>query len=78
MIDYDNFNGKKIILTTVKNSKYFGLLLIKKNDKKRILLKNMVILNKDGTTKATSGIPEKRFFNRNSIKNIEEEILKEV
>lgn len=42
----------------------------KPSDKERFLLKNLVILNKDGTTKAASGAEEKRFFKKENITNV--------
>ncbi|MFH1824138.1 MAG: hypothetical protein ABH873_02785 [Candidatus Firestonebacteria bacterium] len=72
-IDFEKFKNKEVIITTKKNSKYKGTLSIKGGDKENFLLKDMVVLNKDGSYKGVSGTAElnKRLFKRNGIIKIE-------
>jgi hypothetical protein len=72
MINFLDYHNKEVILTTVKDSKYAGLLVSKGGDSSKIALRNCIVLHKDGSYKAVSGTPETRKFNRSSIKNIEE------
>lgn len=66
--------NKRVILTTVKLSKYEGILTGISVEANRIHISNLIILNKDGSYKATSGNPNenKRWFNIESVKTIEE------
>lgn len=66
--------NKRVILTTVKLSKYVGTLTGISVGANSIHLSNLIILNKDGSYKAVSGNPNenKRWFNIESVKTIEE------
>ena len=73
IINFNKYNNKEVIITTRKEAKYKGLMVAKKGDTIKVLLKNMIILNKDGSVKAVSGNKEEnqRLFNRKSIKKVE-------
>lgn len=67
--DFDKWQGKRVIITTKKGTKYGGIL--HKSSDRKIVLSELVVYNKSGGT-ASSGSKEKRTFKTDEIKNIKE------
>ena len=69
-MDFRQFLNKKVLLITVKDSCYNGILNGIRRDK--IHLTSLVVCHKDGLYKAVSGNKNnnKRWFNIPSIKSI--------
>jgi hypothetical protein len=66
------FLSQRVVLTTVKDSKYTGILNgIRRN---QVHLTKMVVCHKSGDYKAVSGSDDynKRWFNLSSVKSLEE------
>ena len=68
MVDITEFIGKKVIVTTIKDSQYQGVLF--RYGLGKIVLYKMIGLHKSGKDKFCSGKPDSRIFNLSSIKEI--------
>ena len=71
-MDFKLLLNKKVLLTTIKNSCYTGILNGVRRDK--VHLTFLVVCNKDGSYKGVSGNRDnnKRWFNIQAIKEVKE------